>query len=75
MTIKNNVVENNSKVSFNINNREKEVVLVEGNLIDPSNGKISVQSPLGKALLGKTIGEIFEFTTPSGKVVKIKINR
>ncbi len=33
------------------------------------NGKISVSSPLGKALLGKKIGEIAELNAPVGKIL------
>lgn len=36
---------------------------------DPLNGKISDQSPIGKALLGKTAGD--EFTLPNGNKGKI----
>lgn len=32
---------------------------------DPMNGKISDQSPIGKALLGKKLGEEVEITTPA----------
>ncbi|MFA6463664.1 MAG: transcription elongation factor GreA [Candidatus Paceibacterota bacterium] len=31
-------------------------------------GKISIESPLGRALIGKKKGETFEFSTPGGKV-------
>jgi len=33
---------------------------------DPSHGKISIESPLGKAMLNKKKGASFKFTTPSG---------
>ncbi|MEK7602662.1 MAG: transcription elongation factor GreA [Patescibacteria group bacterium] len=32
---------------------------------DPLNGKISDESPIGKALLGKKLGEIVEIKTPA----------
>ncbi len=35
---------------------------------DPASGKISIKSPLGIAVLGKTKGETFSFMTPSGKM-------
>lgn len=35
---------------------------------DMSSGKISHQSPLGSALLGKKIGDKFSFKTPKGNV-------
>lgn len=43
---------------------------------DPKNGKISNESPLGIALLDKTVGETIELKTPSGstsyKILKIE---
>lgn len=35
---------------------------------DPLEGKISGDSPLGKSLLNRRVGERFEFQTPEGKV-------
>lgn len=39
---------------------------------DPTNGKISNESPLGRAFLGNQIGDIIEVETPRGKI-KYKI--
>jgi transcription elongation factor GreA len=36
---------------------------------DPDNGKISNESPLGSALIGKKAGDSVEFSTPNGIVV------
>lgn len=36
---------------------------------DPAEKKISHESPLGKALLGKKIGESVEVTAPAGKIL------
>ncbi len=35
---------------------------------DPANNKISTVSPIGKAVLGKKIGEIVEINAPAGKL-------
>lgn len=35
---------------------------------DPSQKKVSHSSPLGKALMGKAIGEEVEFEAPAGKI-------
>jgi len=35
---------------------------------DPRNGKISNESPIGKALLGKKVGEIAVAETPAGEM-------
>jgi len=46
---------------------------------DVSAGRLSVTSPLARALIGKTIGESVEVTTPRGaksyEVVKVKFKR
>jgi transcription elongation factor GreA len=39
---------------------------------DPRNGKISNESPIGKALLDHKVGDIVEVETPGGKL-KFKI--
>jgi len=36
---------------------------------DPTNGKLSSSSPIGKALLGKKIGNEVEIKVPAGKIV------
>ena len=35
---------------------------------DPSQGRISNVSPIGKSLLGKRVGEVTEVNVPSGKI-------
>ncbi len=42
--------------------------LVAENEADLKAGKISVDSPIGKGLLGKKVGEIAEIAIPSGKI-------
>ncbi len=44
------------------------LTLVGEDEIDPAKGRISLQSPLGKAVLGKKTGEVAEVTTPKGVV-------
>ena len=46
--------------------------LVGATEADPRNGKISNESPFGKALLGHKVGDAVEAETPGGKV-KLKI--
>tara|TARA_B100001287_G_scaffold276840_1_gene289961 strand:- start:13514 stop:13987 length:474 start_codon:yes stop_codon:yes gene_type:complete len=63
-----------SKVKIkNINNAmEMEYTLVAGNEADLKQRKISVDSPIGKGLLGKSVGEIAYVQTPNG-VIKFEI--
>ena len=42
------------------------------NETNPREGKISDESPVGKALMGKSVGDVVEVETPSG-VIGIKI--
>ncbi|HSM25563.1 MAG TPA: transcription elongation factor GreA [Anaerolineaceae bacterium] len=51
---------------------EETYYLVGPKEADPTNGKISYQSPIGKALLYHKIGDEVEIQTPGGKL-KLKI--
>lgn len=53
-----------------ISNGKKQLTYtIVGDLeANPANGKISLLSPLGKALNGKKEGNIIEIETPSGKI-------
>lgn len=55
-------------VSLEMGGRKVEYTLVGPTEANPLEGKISNESPIGKALLGKKAGEEFEF---NGKTVKI----
>lgn len=62
-------------VTLKIGDREKSYTIVGANEADPPSGKISNETPLAAALLGKMVGDIIEVTVPSGKasytIVKI----
>jgi transcription elongation factor GreA len=47
---------------------ELRYMIVDPREVDPLKGKISIASPLGKALLGKRDGDIVEFKAPAGKL-------
>ena len=51
---------------------EIKMTLVGAFEADPSNGLISITSPLGSALVGKEIGDEFEYEAPAG-VQKYKV--
>ena len=51
----------------NLNNQmQMNYTLVAESEADLKSGKISVNSPIGKGLLGKKVGEIAEVTVPNG---------
>ncbi len=49
-----------------------EYILVSENEADHKAGKISIKSPIGKALLGKSAGDIIEVSVPAG-IMKIEV--
>lgn len=51
---------------------EDEYIIVGATESDPISGKISDESPIGKALLGKKAGDTVEVETPGG-TISIKI--
>ena len=46
----------------------KKVTIVGVNEADPLNGRISNESPLGLAVIGKRFGEAATITVPSGQI-------
>ncbi len=47
---------------------ELRYMIVDPREVDPSRGKISIASPLGKAVIGRSDGEVIEITAPAGKL-------
>ncbi len=59
-------------VSLDMGGRKVEYSIVGPTEANPLEGKISNESPIGKALLGKKAGESFDFNGKSVKIVEIK---
>ena len=62
------------KIKNVANKMEFEYTLVADAVADLSKGKLSVNSPIGKGLLGKEVGDIAEIEVPSG-ILKFEILR
>ena len=60
------------KIKNESNNMEIDYMIVADGEADLASGKISVNSPIGKGLLGKSVGDIAEIDVPSG-ILKFKI--
>jgi transcription elongation factor GreA len=65
-----------TKVSLTNLNTKKEVTyqIVSEQEADLKQGKISASSPIGKGLLGKSIGDVADIQIPAG-TIKFKINK
>lgn len=66
------LVLSNVKIKNQANGMEMKYTLVAESEADLKTGKISVTSPIGRGLLGKTVGEVAEITVPNG-VLKFEI--
>ena len=60
------------KIKNETNGMEMDYMLVADGEADLASGKISVNSPIGKGLLGKSVGDIAEISVPNG-TLKFKI--
>lgn len=58
-----------SKVTVKVDGKEVVYSVVGEFEADPAEKKISHESPLGKALIGKNVGEKVEVEAPAGKVL------
>ncbi len=60
-------------IALNLDSNEKIEFQVVGSVeAKPFEGKISNESPIGKAVLGHTIGDVIEITVPAG-ITNLKI--
>ena len=63
------------KIKNNLNGMIMDYTLVADGEADLSKGNISVHSPIGKGLLGKSVGDIAQINVPSGiidfEIIKI----
>ncbi|HZJ18602.1 MAG TPA: transcription elongation factor GreA [Patescibacteria group bacterium] len=64
----NHIVKLGSKVILNVKGKKEGFMVVGEWEADPTEKKISHESPLGKALLGKKVGEAVEVEAPAGKI-------
>ncbi len=60
------------KIKNQLNGMEMTYTLVAESEADLKAGKISVTSPIGRGLLGKTVGEIAEIQVPNG-IMKFEV--
>jgi len=66
------LIHSKAKIKNVANGMEFTYTLVADSETDVSNGKLSVNSPIGKGLLGKEVGGIAEIKVPSG-IMKFEI--
>lgn len=64
-----NTIKLGSTVKVNTGSDNEEFTVVGEWEADPKDKKISHESPLGKALIGKKVGETVEVEAPAGKIV------
>lgn len=60
-------VQMGSSVEVESGGRQLSFTIVGSNEVDPATGKISNESPLGKAFYGRKRGDVVRVETPAGK--------
>jgi len=74
-----NIIDLGAMVKVELDGEIDEFTIVGSLETDPVNHKISNESPIGQALIGKRIGETLAIKTPivnhSCKIIKIKYNK
>lgn len=70
------VVTMNSTVRFTLleSGKTQTLTLAYPKEIDSSPDKVSVFAPVGTALLGLRVGDVFELPSPTGKAVTVKVD-
>ncbi|MFZ6022377.1 MAG: GreA/GreB family elongation factor [Patescibacteria group bacterium] len=63
---KGNTVKLGDEVTIKIQGKTMKVKLVPTMEADPTQGKVSAESPIGKAVIGKQVGDTIEIMTPAG---------
>lgn len=63
-----NTVTIGSTVSIRVNGSDRKYTIVGSNEANPQEGKISNESAVGKALLGRKVNEKFKVTAPAGEM-------
>ena len=66
------LIHSNVVIKNALNGMEFTYRLVADSETDVRNGKLSVNSPIGKGLLGKQVGEVAEIEVPSG-IMKFEV--
>jgi len=61
------------RLKNNATNQEQKFTLVPDNESDLKTGRISVNTPIAKGLLGKVIGETADITLPNGNKLSFEV--
>lgn len=69
----NKTVEIGSAIEVKCKDKKMNFEIVGSNESDPTGGKISNESPIGKSFLGKERGDVAEVSLPNGKKIQYKI--
>lgn len=70
-----NNVQIGSTVIVSSGKKESEFKIVSSSQADPFKGKISLESPVGMALLGKSVGDLVKIKVKDGREISYKIKK
>lgn len=64
-----------AKIEVEVDGDKETYQLVSSAESDPAHGHVSVESPLGKALIGAKAGDVVEVAIPDGGMVAYKVRK
>ncbi len=69
------VITMNSRARFceELSGREYELTLTYPRDASAENGRVSIFTPAGSALLGLAVGQSIDWSTPEGKAIRLKV--
>ncbi|MBI2643946.1 MAG: transcription elongation factor GreA [Candidatus Wildermuthbacteria bacterium] len=68
-SVSGDTVQIGSHILLEVDSKKVEYIITGPQETDPLNGKISAESPLGRALLGRRKGDTASLETPGGKTI------
>ncbi len=69
VSTKNNIVKLGSRVKIEILEKKYQYTICENGQADIEKNEISSESPIGRGLLGRSIGEVVKIRLPEGREI------
>ena len=72
-TVKKIEIDLSDRILVNINSRVYTLQVVEDRFAELTDDKVSMFTPLGATLIGKTVNDEFEIIMPKGEFIRCKV--
>ena len=73
VSTKNNIISLGSEVVIGINGKNYQYTILSPGATNIAKNEISSESPMGRGLLGRSIGEVVKIRLPEGREINCRI--